>query len=380
MVSKVVKILATGDFQLDKSFGTLGEHAVLFRKQLMATFNEVIMKHASDHDLVLIAGDLFDRKATPTSVIEAAADTMARCTTHCVVLPGNHDPVNSGIPSVLAEALHQRGATHVHVAVKREPIPLPKLGLTLYPAPLFRKDDISDQWSWIPDRTKEDGFRVALMHGALDSLPNGMIPKNLAKTKDLDLVICGDQHGPSSGDDEASDLFNLDTSRARKLYYAMAPEAQHINQNFTGAYLSITLDKKGSIVNEERIQVGELRFINVHHEFRADENEPTETIKSYFSQFKERPPELTSIRLTLDGELTSDTFVALQSELTDQIQRWPLLDLRNNIKLVDEISTINETEPVIKTLMEAVKENERLDSKMKAKIMELLRLNLGRWN
>ena len=173
MVSKVVKILATGDFQLDKSFGTLGEHAVLFRKQLMATFNEVIMKHASDHDLVLIAGDLFDRKATPTSVIEAAADTMARCTTHCVVLPRNHDPVNSGIPSVLAEALHQRGATHVHVAVKRKPIPLPKLGLTLYPAPLFRKDDISDQWSWIPDRTKEDGFRVALMHGALDSLPNG---------------------------------------------------------------------------------------------------------------------------------------------------------------------------------------------------------------
>jgi len=30
--------------------------------------------------------------------------------------------------------------------------------------------------------------------------------------------------------------------------------------------------------------------------------------------------------------------------------------------------------------MEAVKENERLNSKMKAKIMELLRLNMGRWN
>ena len=59
--------------------------------------------------------------------------------------------------------------------------------------------------------------RIALMHGALDSLPKGLIPGNLASQKDLDLVICGDQHGPSDGDDDTSELFNLETSRKRKL-------------------------------------------------------------------------------------------------------------------------------------------------------------------
>jgi len=262
-----LRILCTGDFQLDKTFGTLGEHAKNFRDQLMDTFTKVIENYGPEYDLILIAGDLFDRKATPTPIIQKAAKILASCSTPCLIIPGNHDAVNSGIPAVLQEALSQLGANHVEVAVKREPVPYTALGITLFPAPLFRKDDISDQWGWIPERTKDHGTRIALMHGALDSLPKGLIPGNLASQKDLDLVICGDQHGPSDGDDDTSELFNLETSRKRKLYYAMAPEAQHINQNFTGSFLSLEIDKNGKIGSCERIEVGEIRFVNETFEF-----------------------------------------------------------------------------------------------------------------
>ena len=66
----------------------------------------------------------------------------------------------------------------------------------------------------------------SLMHGALSSMPNGQIPEDLAKQKDLDLVICGDQHGPKQSV-EQSNLFNLETSKQRRLYYAMAPGDDH---------------------------------------------------------------------------------------------------------------------------------------------------------
>ena len=99
-------------------------------------------------------------------------------------------------------------------------------------------------------------MRVALMHGALTSLPNGLIPEDLTTQMDLDLVICGDQHGPSSGDPEASPLFNLSTSKARRLYYAMAPEAQNINQNFTGSVLSLEVSDDHEITSASRTEIG----------------------------------------------------------------------------------------------------------------------------
>ena len=58
---------------MDKTFGTLGEHAKNFRDQLMDTFTKVIQNYGPEYDLILIAGDLFDRKATPTPIIQNKA-------------------------------------------------------------------------------------------------------------------------------------------------------------------------------------------------------------------------------------------------------------------------------------------------------------------
>lgn len=374
-----LKILCTGDFQLDKTFGTLGEHAKNFRDQLMDTFTKVIQNYGPEYDLILIAGDLFDRKATPTPIIQKAAKILAGCSTPCLIIPGNHDAVNSGIPAVLQEALSQSGANHVEVAVERKPVPYPDLGITLFPAPLFRKDDISEQWGWIPERTKDHGTRIALMHGALDSLPNGLIPGNLASQKDLDLVICGDQHGPNDGDDETSELFNLETSRKRKLYYAMAPEAQHINQNFTGSFLSLEIDKNGKIGSCERIEVGEIRFVNESFEFDQEMEDIQPALSSILEQTVERPSELTSIRLHLHGYLHSEAFTELRQTLASLRQEWPIIKITNEVNEFEPKESVTEDDPLIIKIKQAVDIDPGISSNMKRHVIDLVKLNYGRW-
>ena len=374
-----LRILCTGDFQLDKTFGTLGEHAKNFRDQLMDTFTKVIQNHGPEYDLILIAGDLFDRKATPTPIIQKAAKILASCSTPCLIIPGNHDAVNSGIPTVLQEALSQSGANHVEVAVKREPVPYPDLGITLFPAPLFRKDDISDQWGWIPERTKDHGKRIALMHGALDSLPKGLIPENLASQKDLDFVICGDQHGPSDGDDDASKLFNLETSKKRKLYYAMAPEAQHIDQNFTGSFLSLEIDKNGKVGSCERIEVGEIRFVNETLEFDQEMEDIQPALASILEQTVERPPELTSIRLHLHGYLQSEAFTKLHQTLASLKQEWPIIEITDEVSEFEPEESVIDDNPVIDKIKKAVDIDPSVSPTMKGHVTDLVKLNSGRW-
>lgn len=374
-----LKVLCTGDFQLDKTFGTLGEHAKNFRDQLMDTFTKVIQNYGPEYDLILIAGDLFDRKATPTPIIQKAAKILASCSTPCLIIPGNHDAVNSGIPTVLQESLSQSGANHVKVAVKREPVPYPDLGITLFPAPLFRKDDISDQWGWIPERTKDHGTRIALMHGKLVSLPKGLIPGNLASQKDLDLVICGDQHGPSDGDDDTSELFNLETSRKRKLYYAMAPEAQHINQNFTGSFLSLEIDKSGKLGSCERIEVGEIRFVKETLEFDQEMENIQPVLTSVLEQTVGRPPELTSIRLHLHGYLQSEAFTELHQALATIKQEWPIVKITDEVSEFEPEESVKDDNPLIGKIKQAVDADSGISPRMKRHVIDLTKLNYGRW-
>lgn len=373
-----VNILCTGDTQIGKAFGTLGASAGDFRNQLFETFKRV-MNDAKEYDLVLVAGDVFDREGTPTSLIEAAADVFAACKTPTVVLAGNHDSLKSGIPQVLKAALVRRKADHVFVPLQREPLPFPKLGLTVYPVPLLNKGDISNQYAWIPERSTEDGLRVALMHGGLDTLPDGTIPADVASKKDLDLVVCGDQHGPSQGGEDASVLFNRETSIKRRLVYSMAPEAQHINQGFVGAYTNVALAENGEIVALTRTEVGELRFLNSTVTFNAETDLNLE-LEQALSPVADRPPNLTSIRLTLVGELTSEGADLLDIEIAKLKSIWPLCEVFNQTTVVQngDDNTVQMDDPVLRTLL-AKAHDVGLDHHILKRAIEFYRINKGRW-
>jgi predicted phosphodiesterase len=372
-----IKILCTGDMQLDKSFGTLGKSATSFRNQLFETW-ERIMKDAKKYDLVLVAGDLFDREGTPLEVIEKAANVLTACPTKIVVLAGNHDSLKSGIPSVLRAALEKRGADHVIVPLERKPLSFPEMGITVYPVPLTSKGDISNLHDWIPPRNGDEGIRLALLHGAIEKLPKGKIPSNLAQVKDLDLVVCGDQHGPK-GDENDSDLFSIEESKHRRLVYAMAPEALDINQGFVGSYTRVVMDASGIVEEMKRIQVGELRFLNTNVTVEPDAD-PKAAIEEAMSSVLGRPTDKTCIRLSLEGELSRDARIALDQEIARLKAIWPLLEVLNTVSIVlDDEQTVPGGDDPLLSALRVKAEEQRLDSEVLSRAITIYELYKGRW-
>lgn len=92
----MLKILHTGDFHLDSPFTGVdlptGER---LREELRKIFIDVV-ELAGGHDLMLIAGDLFDCGYVSPETLELVRDSLAAYGKPVVIAPGNHDPYSSG--------------------------------------------------------------------------------------------------------------------------------------------------------------------------------------------------------------------------------------------------------------------------------------------
>jgi DNA repair exonuclease SbcCD nuclease subunit len=92
----MLKILHTGDFHLDSPFTGVdlatGER---LRSELRKIFIDVV-ELAGAHDMMLIAGDLFDCGYVSPDTLELVRDALAAYGKPVVIAPGNHDPYSSG--------------------------------------------------------------------------------------------------------------------------------------------------------------------------------------------------------------------------------------------------------------------------------------------
>ena len=92
----MLKILHTGDFHLDSPFTGVdlptGER---LRGELRKIFTDVVAL-ASEHDMLLISGDLFDCGYVSPDTLELVRDKLEEYGKPVVIAPGNHDPYSSG--------------------------------------------------------------------------------------------------------------------------------------------------------------------------------------------------------------------------------------------------------------------------------------------
>ena len=92
----MLKILHTGDFHLDSPFTGVdlptGER---LRDELRKIFIDVV-ELAGGHDLMLIAGDLFDCGYVSPETLTLVRDSLAAYGKPVVIAPGNHDPYSTG--------------------------------------------------------------------------------------------------------------------------------------------------------------------------------------------------------------------------------------------------------------------------------------------
>jgi len=123
-----LRVLHTADVHLESDgYGDARQQAA-HRERERRMFRSIIDRALSDQvDLVLIAGDLFDHNRVTDEAVEFVRGELARLRRPVVIMPGNHDVLQSN-------AIYDRhdftaGASHVHLIrqLDGETVDLPEL-------------------------------------------------------------------------------------------------------------------------------------------------------------------------------------------------------------------------------------------------------------
>ncbi len=164
-----MRILHTSDWHLGRSFHGVGliEAQASFADHLVATVR------AEQVDLVLVAGDVYDRALPPVEAVEVASDLFARLAetgARVVVTSGNHDsPVRLGANARLADA------AGVHLRTRWQEVGEPVLvedrygTVAVHGLPFLEPDAVRAAWG-LPARSHEAALGAALarVHADLD--------------------------------------------------------------------------------------------------------------------------------------------------------------------------------------------------------------------
>jgi len=92
----MIKILHTGDVHLDSPFSGLSPDVrAIRRRELRETFSAMMAyARSSEVDMVLIAGDLLDRRFATGESVALICEEFASLDCPVVISPGNHDPAD----------------------------------------------------------------------------------------------------------------------------------------------------------------------------------------------------------------------------------------------------------------------------------------------
>jgi DNA repair protein SbcD/Mre11 len=162
-----VRILHTSDWHLGRSFhsvGMLGAQAAYVDHLIDVVETERV-------DLVVVAGDVYDRALPPVDAVELADDTFARLAATraaVVVSSGNHDsPARLGFNSRLADA------AGVHLRTRWQDVGTPVLlddahgTVAVYGIPYLEPDAVRAAWD-LPARSHEAALAAAMTRVSAD--------------------------------------------------------------------------------------------------------------------------------------------------------------------------------------------------------------------
>lgn len=128
-----IKILHAADLHLDSAFGALdAEQAKLRRREsrelLLRMSNYV---NQNEIELVLLAGDLFDRETTYRETLETLIEALRAMRARVFIAPGNHDPYGASSPYA---TLDWPENVHIFKSPSIERVELPELSCAVYGA------------------------------------------------------------------------------------------------------------------------------------------------------------------------------------------------------------------------------------------------------
>lgn len=167
-----MRLLHTSDWHLGRSFHGVG----LLAEQRAFLTHLVDTARAEQVDLVVVAGDVYDRALPPVDAVEAFDDALARLAEagiRTLVTSGNHDsPVRLGTHAALADA------AGIHLRTRWQGVGTPVLvpdrygDVAVYGVPFLEPDAVRLAWD-LPARSHDAAMRAALHRVSQDLAARG---------------------------------------------------------------------------------------------------------------------------------------------------------------------------------------------------------------
>lgn len=248
----MIRILHTADVHLGREFPSLREKGPEYRRQLLATFEQIIdLAVRQNVSLLLIAGDLFDTNAvlgTPIRTVLAAFKKLETAGIRVCVLPGTHDMYGEdsiyrfvGLPSNVMVFTPQH-ASHMYE----------DLDLTVYGKAFDGKLVGTSSLQGL-SLSADSKLHVGMAHCSLRvegviEKETMLVDKSEISGSGFDYLALGHWHS-----------FRDCSQGATKAFYCGSPEPIYMDQKGAGSVALVTIHDKGK-VDVQRIRVGSKAF------------------------------------------------------------------------------------------------------------------------
>jgi DNA repair protein SbcD/Mre11 len=255
-----MRILLTSDLHLGMKFaGYPSAQEVLTEARFTCLERVVAAANDARAELLVVAGDLFERVNVPKRDVQRAAEALRGFGGRLVaVMPGNHDyaaPEDELWPRF-------RDACGDAVLVMDDPRPYPlahyDLDACLYPGPCTAKHSAANAIGWVKSAPKDPGVRhhVGVAHGSLEGLSPDMderyypMQKRELAEAGVGLWLLGHTHV----------RYPAAPGPRERVFNAGTPEPDGLNCTHEGSAWLLDLDDAGA-VSAGVLRTGSLRFV-----------------------------------------------------------------------------------------------------------------------
>lgn len=326
----MITIAATGDLHLGMKFSSHPEVAELLADARFLALERLVSDaNSQGADLLLIAGDLFDRPRVSESVVSRAVGILSRFEgTLVAVLPGNHDYAASDDAPPWDRFLNSVAEAKSEIVLLKHAAPFElspwELDLLLLPGPCDARHREHHAIGWAAEITPDalGGFElqepgastsdtrtiIGVAHGSVEGvspdLQGRYFPMRLADfaRTQAHLWVVGHTHAPAE----------IETRPGQRLIIPGTPEPDGFDCAIEGGYSLIRADS-GRVIEHVRRRVGGYRFLD-----RTVDPATPDALSSVDTDFERFDRGSTLIRLTLKGTLASEEV----AELREMIARW----------------------------------------------------------
>jgi exonuclease SbcD len=248
----MIRILHTADVHLGREFPSLREKGPEYRRQLLATFEQIInLAIRQNVSLLLIAGDLFDTNAvlgTPVRTVLASFRKLEAAGIRACILPGTHDAYSE-------DSIYRFVDLPLNVTVftpQRVSHTYADLDLTVYGKAFDGKLVGTSALQELP-LCADSRLHVGMAHGSLrmDGVTDReamLVDKSEIGASRLDYLALGHWHS-----------FRDCSQGATKAFYCGSPEPINMDQKGAGSVALITIHDRGK-VDVQQIRVGSRVF------------------------------------------------------------------------------------------------------------------------